>query len=88
MVTKTMEDAEKPNRKQGDHLKTGNKRKLLPPLSREKKGRCRITGAQRLRFAGTVRITRGQMRRRGIEATKEVQLLSEMPLEVGKKGDE
>lgn len=88
MVTKTMEDAEKPNRKQGDHLKTGNKRKLLPPLSREKKGRCRITGAQHLRFAGTVRITRGQMRGRGIEATKEVQLLSEMPLEVGKKGDE
>lgn len=59
---KMMEDAEKPNRGQGCNLKIGNKKMLLPPLSREIKERCRITGAQGLEFARKIRITRGQMR--------------------------
>lgn len=38
-----IENAEKPN--SGGNLNIDNKRKFLLPLSKERKGRCRITGA-------------------------------------------
>lgn len=48
MMTEMSLDTEKPNRRQGDNLKIGNRRKLLQPQQRETKGRCKIIGNQSL----------------------------------------
>lgn len=65
MVTERREDAKKPDREQGDNLKTGNRRKLIQPQQRETKGRCKITGTQGLEFTRKARITKEAIGREG-----------------------
>lgn len=62
-MTEMSLDAEKPNRRQGDNLKIGNRRKLLQPQPRETKGRCKIIGTQE--FTRKVRITQEAKGREG-----------------------
>lgn len=84
MVTEMMGDGKKPNRRQEDNLKIGNRRTLLQSGSWETKGRCRITGTSGLEFTRKVRNAKGAIGRK-TEATKEVRLMMQCHLEPGER---